>query len=93
MEKTGLFDINGEEFERGQVVSFGKCFDDNEEFGYVEKEFGNWQVIGIAKEWNNKTYFQLDLNARNRIHGCKIVDDITLEYSFEEIRNRLHMID
>jgi len=60
MEKTGLFDVNGREFIRGHVVSFGKYFDDNEEFGYVEKEFGRWDIIGIAKEWNNKTHFQID---------------------------------
>lgn len=93
MDKTGLYDLNGKEYIRGQVVSLGKYFDDNEEYGYVEKEFGHWQIIGICKEWNNKTPFQVAIAPQNRVVNFEIVDNIELLLSFEEMRNELHIID
>lgn len=86
---TGMFDKNGKEFMRGQIVSISKYFDDNIDYGYVEKDFDNWVIIGKCKEWNRQIPFELDLKKEG--HKFEIVDNVVLPFTFEEIRTILYI--
>lgn len=93
-----LYDINGRKFEVGQTVSIDKHFDDvNEEFGYVISEFGKLQIIGIAKKYSDKTGFYIgvarinDINVKAKYRQFKVVDNIKMEHSLEEVKDKLCM--